>query len=312
MNVTQARLVLIVSGLNEISRQFHDFPAQPVGVIVVSNRSSKPGRLFGWADACEVYCRRHGLNYASVSAANLDTIGDQLREWDADLVITHSVPVLPMAVLETVAYGGINLHHSLLPAYRGGNPLLWQVIDGVEQIGLSVHRLSAEADAGDVFKQTTFTRPEGVSKRALASMANSQYGLELLKSVVSDYVEDRLQALPQPQMSPTDSANHFSLQHLLDVLSQRQVSLTGLWDIAQLFGHWPQQSLPTHGWQAWFRWLPGSIQRQCQVSHQGSVGAAYRFDSVGIHLHLRHRDGCIVFSPKVHIPTLLARLLVRR
>jgi len=238
-------------------------------------------------------------------------MGDYLSQWNADLVVTHSVPVLPLCVLDTVSLGGMNLHHSLLPAYRGGNPLLWQVIDGVSEIGVSVHRLSAEPDEGDLFRQTSFARPTGVSKRTLASQANSQHGLPLLKTVISDHLAGRLEAAPQPLESPNQMANHFPLQQLLLIVSQRDVPLAGLWDIAKLFGYWPEQSLPSRGWQSWFRWRPKSLQPGCQVNHQEAQDAAYCFDSVGTHLHLRHADGCIVFVPKLHLPTLLARLLLR-
>lgn len=311
MKSSPARIVLIVSGLNEISKDFHNFPAKPVGIIVIKNRSSK-NALFDWRDACKSYCTRHQFKYASVTRTSLADIGDQLRNWDADLVITHSVPVLPMSVLESLSYGAMNVHHSSLPLYRGGNPLLWQVMDGVDEIGVSVHRLSADADEGDVFRQTSFTRPTAVSKRTLARTANSQHGLPLLKTVISDYLEGRLEATPQSLRSPKNSANHFPLARLSVIVSLRDVPLSGLWDIAWFFGYWPEQSTPSRGWQSWFRWRPITIKPKCQANHREPKQAAYCFDAVGIHLHLRHADGCIIFSPKLHLPTFLARLILRQ
>ena len=310
MKAARARIVLVVSALNEISREFHNFPAKPVGIIVVKNRIQKY-KFFDVLSGCEGYCRRHKLEFKSIATAEISDIGEILKTWNADLVITHSVPVIPMSALESVSFGGMNLHHSLLPAYRGGNPLLWQVIDRCAEIGVSVHRLSAEVDSGDVFGQTSFARPAGVLKRALAQQANSEHGLALLKKVIGEYLEGRLEPKPQPLESSTPSANHFPLQRLLPILAQRQVTLDGLWDIAQLFGAWPEQSTPSTGWQAWFQWRPKRLQVACQSNHDDSKSATYCFDRVGHQLHLRHAEGCIVFSPKLHMPTILAKLVLR-
>ena len=111
-----------------------------------------------------------------------------------------------MNVLDTLSLGAMNLHHSLLPAYRGGNPLLWQVIDGVSDIGVSVHRLSEKADHGYLFSQIAFERPPAVSKSALAYQANIEHGLGLLKTVIRDYLSGCLQPTAQPAIAPDEPA----------------------------------------------------------------------------------------------------------
>jgi len=267
-----ARLVLVVSGLNEISADFHNFPANPVGIITVKHRASKT-TLFSPNEKCKTYCQKHGLQFATVTRSQITDVKKFLHQWSADLVVTHSVPILPMHVINDLSCGAINLHHSKLPAYRGGNPLLWQVMDGVSDIGVSVHRLSERADEGDVFAQLTFERPGAVSKGYLAKRANKTQGLPLLKTEITNYLEGNLQAKPQTLDSPTDAANHFALENLLGVLSQVQ---------------------------------------QCPRCHQGYAESSYCFHAVGVPLHLLHADGCIVFAPKLSLQTLLAKILLRQ
>ena len=49
--------------------------------------------------------------------------------------------------------GCFNLHPSMLPAYRGPAPLFWQLRDGLERTGVSVHRVEARMDAGPILLQ---------------------------------------------------------------------------------------------------------------------------------------------------------------
>ena len=58
--------------------------------------------------------------------------------------------ILPQRVLDIPAKGCINIHASLLPAYRGSAPYQWAVLDGCTETGVSAMYLCAQMDAGDV------------------------------------------------------------------------------------------------------------------------------------------------------------------
>ena len=59
--------------------------------------------------------------------------------------------------------GAFNLHPSLLPAYRGPSPLFWQFRHGEERMGITLHRASAEVDAGPVVSTTDVPVAPGAS-----------------------------------------------------------------------------------------------------------------------------------------------------
>ena len=301
-----AKIVLIVSELNAISQAFHRFPQTPVGIIEMMHASDTTARVHS---PCRRYCERYSLAHAFVSRQNLAGIETYLTKWQATLVVTHSVPVLPMSLIDPLRHGGINLHHSRLPAYRGGNPLLWQVIEEVPRIGVSVHVLTRGADEGAVLAQCEFDRPSAVSKQKLANIANQHYGVELLKQVIPAWVEQSITACEQPESSPTLQANHFPFENLLTLLSTHAVSLNGLWDVACFLEHWPPESVPSTLWCSWFRWVPESIARGCSKSRHDDRDF-YQLRPIGLRLHLRHRDGCVVFRPRFHWGTVLAKLLL--
>ena len=58
--------------------------------------------------------------------------------------------ILPQRVLDIPTKGCINIHASVLPAYRGSAPYQWAVLDGCKESGVSAMYLCREMDAGDV------------------------------------------------------------------------------------------------------------------------------------------------------------------
>jgi methionyl-tRNA formyltransferase len=51
--------------------------------------------------------------------------------------------------------GSFNLHASLLPKYRGRSPVNWMIINGEHQAGVTLHHMTARADAGDIVAQSS-------------------------------------------------------------------------------------------------------------------------------------------------------------
>jgi len=61
--------------------------------------------------------------------------------------------LIPESVLELASHGAFNLHPSLLPAYRGRAPVNWVLVNGERETGVTLHRMVARADAGDIVGQ---------------------------------------------------------------------------------------------------------------------------------------------------------------
>lgn len=71
--------------------------------------------------------------------------------------------LLPPAWLARPLLGALNIHPSLLPAYRGPEPLFWQFREGETRTGVSVHRIDAGADTGDLVAQAEVPFPDGIT-----------------------------------------------------------------------------------------------------------------------------------------------------
>jgi methionyl-tRNA formyltransferase len=69
------------------------------------------------------------------------------------LVVAAYGQILSNDVLASAAHGGINVHASLLPKYRGAAPINWAIWHGEKESGVTIIRMSIALDAGDMLAQ---------------------------------------------------------------------------------------------------------------------------------------------------------------
>ena len=79
---------------------------------------------------------------------------EKLRSLAPDVIVVAAYgKILPKEVLEAPKYGCINIHASLLPAYRGAAPIHRAVIDGCEKTGVTIMCMAEGLDTGDMLAQ---------------------------------------------------------------------------------------------------------------------------------------------------------------
>jgi methionyl-tRNA formyltransferase len=77
---------------------------------------------------------------------------------------------LPPTLTQWPRRACLNLHPSLLPAYRGPDPLFWQLRRGESHTGISLHHVSQTLDAGDIVAQQAVPLPDGASREQLDTL----------------------------------------------------------------------------------------------------------------------------------------------
>ncbi|MDH2428002.1 methionyl-tRNA formyltransferase [Sphaerisporangium sp. TRM90804] len=77
-----------------------------------------------------------------------------LQEAAPDIIVANNWRTwLPPEVFDLPPHGTLNVHDSLLPKYAGFSPLIWALINGEREVGVTAHRMDAELDAGDIVLQ---------------------------------------------------------------------------------------------------------------------------------------------------------------
>ena len=78
----------------------------------------------------------------------------QLRAFRPDLLVVAAYgQILSRDVLSVPPLGGVNVHASLLPKYRGAAPVAWAIYHGETETGVTIIRMSTALDAGDMLAQ---------------------------------------------------------------------------------------------------------------------------------------------------------------
>lgn len=120
-----------------------------------------------------------------------------LASLQPDAIVVACFPrLLPPALLNLPRLGAFNVHPSLLPAYRGPEPLFWLFHDGLERAGVTIHGLDAGADSGPIAAQAAVTLPDGL-RYGDAQQSLSEVGGHLLVQVLRDASADTLHLQPQ-------------------------------------------------------------------------------------------------------------------
>jgi methionyl-tRNA formyltransferase len=79
---------------------------------------------------------------------------DEYRSLGAELnVLPFTTAILPESIVDHPTHGSFCFHPSVLPAYRGGAALAWQIILGATESGVSVFRVEGGVDAGPIAVQ---------------------------------------------------------------------------------------------------------------------------------------------------------------
>ena len=141
----------------------------------------------------------HGVKVFAPQRVGDPDFLDQLRELAPDCcaVVAYGA-LLPQRALDISRYGWINLHFSLLPAWRGAAPVQAAIRHGDTITGATTFRIVKELDAGPTYGMITETIGErDTSGDVLARLAVS--GARLLVSTMDGIEDGTALAAPQPE-----------------------------------------------------------------------------------------------------------------
>jgi methionyl-tRNA formyltransferase len=96
----------------------------------------------------------HGIPIFQPESINTPDGVDTARSLQPDLLVVAAYgQILSSDVLARATHGGINVHASLLPKYRGAAPINWAIYHGATRTGVTIIRMSVALDAGDILAQ---------------------------------------------------------------------------------------------------------------------------------------------------------------
>ncbi len=121
----------------------------------------------------------------------IDAIVEQCKKIPIDVILMSCYGKrLPDELVKLASKGCFNLHPSLLPQYRGPEPIFWQMKDASD-IGVSWHRVIHDLDAGDIVIQQKVVLDDGLDY-AQINQTLAEKGAELMMMLLSELSTDGL------------------------------------------------------------------------------------------------------------------------
>ncbi|WP_256105562.1 methionyl-tRNA formyltransferase [Streptomyces sp. ODS05-4] len=123
-------------------------------VMVVTHPKSEHAYEKIWSDSVADLAEAHGVPVAIRNRPDDEELFAQLKEADPDVIVANNWRTwIPPHIFGLPRHGTLNVHDSLLPKYAGFSPLIWALINGESEVGVTAHMMNDELDAGDIVLQ---------------------------------------------------------------------------------------------------------------------------------------------------------------
>jgi len=150
---------------------------------------------------------RHGIPVLQPQRLRNPEAVAELAEYKPDLIVTAAYgQILPKSVLDMPPLGCLNVHGSLLPAYRGGAPIQRSIINGEKVTGITLMYMAEGLDTGDMIARVEVPIEDDDTAGTMFDKL-SLAGARLLKEQLPTLVQGKVAAEPQDESKATYAPN---------------------------------------------------------------------------------------------------------
>ena len=177
---------------------------QVVLVVTQPDKQKGRGKEMQYTPVKEVALAHNIPVYQPVKIRETECI-EELKKYNADIMIVIAFgQILPKEILDMTPYGCVNVHASLLPAYRGAAPIQWSVIHGDTITGVTTMQMDVGLDTGDMIQKVEVPiEPDETGGTLHDKLAAA--GAKLCVETIQALGEGTASRTPQGE-SPTDYA----------------------------------------------------------------------------------------------------------
>lgn len=170
-------------------------------IVTVVTRPDKPagrGREIAFSPVKQA-ALSHGLAVWQPGSFKKQENSAALAAYNADLYIVAAFgQILPQVVLDQPRYGTLNIHASLLPKYRGPDPIAEAILHGDSETGISIMLLDAGVDTGPVLLRRSLPLGEDETTGSL-TLKLAEFGAQALLEVLPLWIANKLTPVPQDE-----------------------------------------------------------------------------------------------------------------
>ena len=119
-----------------------------------------------------------------------------------EIAVVVAFRILPEAVFDLPEHGTLNIHPSLLPAYRGPAPIQWAILHGETRTAVTIFRITNRVDAGGILaREMVEIDPDETAGELAERIAPA--GGRLLVSTIDRLAHETISPIPQDEAKVT-------------------------------------------------------------------------------------------------------------
>ena len=138
-----------VASLEQLHKAGHEI----LSVVTTPPKLGGRGRKEVIQSAVFNYASEHQLPMLQPATLKGPKFLARINALNADLFVVVAFRMMPEVLWSVPPFGTINLHGSLLPAYRGAAPINWAIIKGEKETGVTIFLLDKKIDTGRILHQ---------------------------------------------------------------------------------------------------------------------------------------------------------------
>ncbi len=159
-------------------------PDEVVAVVTQPDRPKGRGRKLA-APPVKKLALDAGLPVLQPTAIKTDKYLEELASYNPDLIIVTAYGrILPKQIIDLPPLGTINVHGSILPAYRGAAPIQWSLLNGDKFTGITIMQMDEGMDTGDILLSSQINISPDETAGSLAERLADLGGEALRKALV--------------------------------------------------------------------------------------------------------------------------------
>ena len=166
--------------------------------------------------------KKTNISYSIINSLKTKTNVNLIKK--NDLAIVAGFPyIFDQKHIKNSRLGILNCHAGLLPKYRGGSPLNWQLINNEKFFGISVIKINNKIDTGDIISEKKFLLKKNYNIKNLHEIANKNFPSAIYVSIkkILKYKKFKKQPIKSlnyfPQRKPKDSFLNFKKMKFIDL-----------------------------------------------------------------------------------------------
>ena len=209
--------------INVIYMGTPEFSVKPLEVLIEKNNVlmvvTQPDKYVGrkrvlTPSPVKLLAQKHNIEVFQPD--NIKKDYKRIIDLDVDLIVTCAYgQVVPLEVLKHPKYLSVNIHASLLPAYRGSAPINWAIINGDNKTGITLMYMDETLDTGNIIKTVETDILKTDTYKTLHDRL-SILGANLLSENLDYLTTDHVESTPQDESHATYAKKIERKDELLD------------------------------------------------------------------------------------------------